>query len=141
MSPPSTGSNSGSDLEDLGLGDSATAEPGINSSALQDDVSTAQDLMCHSGSPLSPTAATKVGVSLVQLPPQPYQPKMSYPKQDFGKQQRSLSMAWYKQYPWLHYLPENDTVLCYYCAKSVQLKMPLSGHGDKTFTEIGFRNW
>ena len=53
VSPPSTGSNSGSDLEDLGLGDSATADPGINSSALQDDVSTAQDLMCHSGSPLS----------------------------------------------------------------------------------------
>ena len=54
VSPPSTGSNSGSDLEDLRLGDSATADPGVNSSALQDDVSTAQDLMCHSGSPLSP---------------------------------------------------------------------------------------
>ena len=96
---------------------------------------------CHSGLPLSHAvqpAATMVGL---HLPPQPYQPKMNYPKQVFGKQQRSLSMAWYEQYPWIHYLPENDSVLCYYCAKSVQLRMPLSGYVDKTFTEIGFRNW
>ena len=89
MSPSSgTDSNSSSDLEDPGASDSATAHPDTYSSALQDDVSTAQDdLMCPSGSPLSTAvqpAATMVGVSLVPLPLQPYQP-MSYPKQVFGE--------------------------------------------------------
>ena len=104
MLPPSPGSTNGSDLEDLVLGDSATgADPG-NSSALKDDVSTAQDLVCPSGLPLSPAvqpaaAATIIGV---HLPSQPYQPKMNYPKQVFGKQQRSLSMAWYEPVSYTH---------------------------------------
>jgi len=55
-------------LEDLGLDDSATANPGINSIALQHDVSTAQDLMCPFGSQLFSVvqpAATMVGCWLI----------------------------------------------------------------------------
>ena len=75
------------------------------------------------------------------LPPEPHQPKLNFPKRTFGKQQRGFSASWYQQYPWLHYLQEEDSVLCFYCATAVQQKMPMTGHTDQTFTEIGFSNW
>jgi len=52
-----------------------------------------------------PSAATMLGDSLVQLPPQLYQTKMSYPNARF----------W--QYPWLQYLPEFPLLLlCKICS-------------------------
>ena len=61
------------------------------------------------------------------LPPQPNQPKLKFPKRTFGKQKRSFSDTWYQSYPWLHYVQENDTVLCFYCATAVQCKLRLGG--------------
>lgn len=61
------------------------------------------------------------------LPPQPNQPKLKFPKCTFGKQKRSFSDTWYQSYPWLHYVQENDTVLCFYCATAVQRKLRLGG--------------
>ena len=74
------------------------------------------------------------------LPPQPNQPKLKFPKRTFGKQKRSFSDTWYQSYPWLHYVPENDTVLCFYCAPAVQRKLPLGGYVETSFTETGFSN-
>ena len=80
-------------------------------------------------------------VPVPKLPSKPHQPKIKYPKKGFGKQQRSFSSSWYEKHPWLHYVPENDSVLCYYCMRCVELKMPISGHVDDFFTQTGFSNW
>ena len=64
------------------------------------------------------------------IPKEPNQSKLHFPKQ-----------KWYEQFPWLHYLQEEDSVLCFYCATAVQRKTPLTGYIDKTFTETGFNNW
>ena len=75
------------------------------------------------------------------LPPQPKQLKLKFPKRTFGKQKRSFSDAWYESFPWLHYIQEDDAVLCFYCTRAVQRKLPLGGYVEKSFTETGFNNW
>lgn len=75
------------------------------------------------------------------LPSQPNQPKLKFPKHTFGKQKQSFSDTWYQSYPWLHYVQENDMVLCFYCAAAVQGKLPLGGYVETSFTETGFSNW
>ena len=72
------------------------------------------------------------------IPSEPNQPKHNFSKSMFGNQKRAFSATWYQHHPWLHYLQEEDSVLCFYCATAVQRKMPLT---DKTFTETGFNNW
>lgn len=42
------------------------------------------------------------------------------------------------QQPWFHYVQEEDSALCFYCATAVQRKMPMTRHTDKAFTETGF---
>ncbi len=68
----------------------------------------------------------------------PHQPILNFPKQTFGKQQRS---SWYSRYPWIHYVQEKDAVVCSDCTIAIQRKMPISGYVDKVFTETGFNNW
>ena len=75
------------------------------------------------------------------IPNEPSQPKLLFPKRNFGSQQRAFCAKWYKQYPWLHYSQEEDSVLCFYCATAVQQKIPLTGYADKTFAQTGFNNW
>ena len=75
------------------------------------------------------------------IPSEPNQPKLHFLKHMFGRQKRGFSATWYQHYPWLHYLQEEDSVLCFYCATTIQRKIPLTGYTDKTFTETGFNNW
>uniref|UniRef100_H3AM22 DUF4371 domain-containing protein n=1 Tax=Latimeria chalumnae TaxID=7897 RepID=H3AM22_LATCH len=42
---------------------------------------------------------------------------------------------------WLHYLQEQDSAVCFYCATAVQQKMPQTNYIDNTFTKAGFSNW
>ena len=63
------------------------------------------------------------------LPPKPNQPKINFPKSVFGTQRRGFSTTWYENYPWLHYILEEDAVLCFYCASAVQHKMLHSNVG------------
>ncbi len=71
----------------------------------------------------------------------PHQPILNFPKQTFGKQQRSFSVSWYSRYPWIHYVQKKDAVVCFNCTIAIQRKMPISGYVDKVFTETGFSNW
>ena len=75
------------------------------------------------------------------LPSQLNQPKLKFPKRTFGKQKRSFSDARYESFPWLHYIQEDDAVLCFYCTRAVQRKLPLGGYVEKSFIETGFNNW
>ena len=75
------------------------------------------------------------------LPSKPNQPKINFPLRSFGKQRRGFSVHWYEKYPWIHYLDNEDAVLCFYCATAVKSKMPLNGYVDSVFTKCGFNNW
>ena len=40
-----------------------------------------------------------------------------------------------------HYVQENDTVLCFYCATAVQRKLRLGGYVETNFTYPKFHQW
>ena len=71
----------------------------------------------------------------------PYHPVLSFPKRSFGKQKRNFIASWYSRYPWLHYVQETDSVICFDCTAASEGKFPISGYIDKVFTETGFNNW
>lgn len=66
---------------------------------------------------------------------------MKFPKCTLGRPKRAFSATWYPTSPWLHYIHENDSVLCFYCATAVQRKLPLGGYVHKCVTETRFNNW
>ena len=39
----------------------------------------------------------------------------SFPTPVFNNRKKSFKASWYKKWWWLHYIEENDTVLCYVC--------------------------
>ena len=75
------------------------------------------------------------------LPLTPNQPKLKFPTRTFGSQKRGFCATWYQNYPWLHYIQEDDSVLCFYCATAVQNRMPVTGYIDSLFSTTGFNNW
>ena len=47
---------------------------------------------------------------------EPLHPKLNFPKHVFGQQQCAFLATWHRQYPWLHYLEEEDLVHHFYYA-------------------------
>ena len=72
------------------------------------------------------------------------QPDKSYPfpKRDFGKRKRLCQPDWFRTYNWLHYRPDDDSVICYICANQ-ELKGNLisASNKDYAFISTGFCNW
>lgn len=54
--------------------------------------------------------------NLIQTPNQPSQ--YNFPKKRYGNQNRSVQSTWFKEYPWLHYDEEKDSL--FYCISSNQ---------------------
>ena len=76
------------------------------------------------------------------LPASPNQPRLKkFPLRQFGTQRRGFSATWYDIHPWLHYLEDEDVILCFYCATAVERKMPMTGYMDTIFSALGFYNW
>jgi len=71
----------------------------------------------------------------------PHHPVLTFPKRIFGNQKPSFIASWYSRCPWLHYLQETDSVICFDCAAASERKFPISAYVDKVFTETGFNNW
>lgn len=70
----------------------------------------------------------------------PFQPYLDvYPRTQFGKQNRSFSKTYYKEYAWVEYSLKKDAVYCFACR--------IFGIGDlvskesSTFTRQGLNNW
>ena len=63
----------------------------------------------------------------------------------FGKKtvvNRSFQSVWFNKYPWLHYIENDDAVLCITCAQaSAQKKLQWSSSSDLAFISKGFTNW
>ena len=91
--------------------------------------------------PDSPSPTTSPVTCTRILPLKPNQPRLKFPMRQFGSKRRSFCYSWYEKYRWLHYIEEEDAVLCFYCATAVQLKMPMRGYMDTVFSTSGFFNW
>ena len=55
---------------------------------------------------------------------------------------RSFQSSWYARWSWLHYLEDQDSVLCFICAKASHLKkIQWSSNFDLAFISKGYSNW
>ena len=73
----------------------------------------------------------------------PEQPSnCSFPKTKFGSLSRSVQCAWFKQYPWLNYSQNEDSLYCYICVNQFHKgNLRSSSNVDQAFTTRGFTNW
>ena len=95
----------------------------------------------EANAPDSPSPTTSPVTCTRIVPLKPNQPRLKFPMRQFGSKRRSFCYSWYEKYRWLHYIEEEDAVLCFYCATAVQLKMPMRGYMDTVFSTSGFFNW
>ena len=72
-----------------------------------------------------------------------FQPKnFDFPKKGYGKQNRSFQQKCFEQLLWLHYNEENDSVLCFICAKQNAKENLISAtKKEEAFLKGGFSNW
>ena len=133
--PGPSGTTSASRFETLNQSDCANDISGMSSS-LYPETSSSESAEDDFSSSTSNSTLIKR-----PIPESPNQPKLQFPKQKFGSQQRAFCAKWYAQFPWLHYVQYEDSVLCFYCATAVQRKAVLTGRTDKAFVETGFSNW
>ncbi len=80
-----------------------------------------------------------------KLPEIPHQPEcIKFPKREFGRKKpvyRSFQSSWFKTWPWLHYVEEQDKVLCHTCARAFHLKQISSTKIETSFIKDGYSNW
>ena len=74
----------------------------------------------------------------------PFHPDRTYEfkKTMAGKQKRSCNYQWFIKYPWLHYAPENDSVICFICFNhNIKNNMLSCTKQEPSFTTTGFSSW
>ena len=102
------------------------------------------DQPCESSSPKSTQARDETGsfttmrITELETPNQP--PAKTIPKMK-GKNERVSSFmdSWYQRYPWIHFCPERQAILCFHCARAYE-----SGKAreqEEAFTHKGMKNW
>ena len=65
-----------------------------------------------------------------------------FPKKSYGKQNRSFQQKLFERFPWLRYNEENDSVLCFICAKrKAKKKNDICTKKEEAFLKGGFSNW
>ena len=75
-----------------------------------------------------------------------HQPKsFKFPKRSFGKKtvvNRSFQSSWFEKWNWLHYIENDDAVVCITCMQAnAQKKLQWSSNLDLAFISNGFKNW
>ena len=64
-----------------------------------------------------------------------------------GGQNRSCQSSWFNKpppdgFPWLHYRPEDDSVLCYICSNKFKKgNLRTVKKIEPSFISTGFQNW
>ena len=90
-------------------------------------------------------ALSKLTLTTPLIGDHPHQPsEFAFPKREFGRQtkvKRSFQGTWFKQWSWLHYVEEKDTVFCYLCVKAYRENKLTRGTIDPSFISRGFSNW
>ena len=67
-------------------------------------------------------------------------PEYSFPQKQFGNKKRSCQSSWFKDYTWLHYSEEKDSVFCIFCMKH-ERKLTAEHNMEDTYIRRGFSNW
>ena len=67
-------------------------------------------------------ALSKLTLTTPLIGDHPHQPsEFAFSKREFGRQtkvKQSFQGTWFKQWSWLHYVEEKDTVFCCLCVKA-----------------------
>ena len=67
-------------------------------------------------------------------------PDYSFPTKQFGKKKRSCQASWFKNFSWLHYSKEKDSVFCIFCIRN-KGKLTAEHNMEETYITKGFNNW
>ena len=74
---------------------------------------------------------------LTDLPFKPHQPTdIIFPKRSFGKTkvvQRSFQASWFKKWTFLHYIEDQDVVVCHTCASGFVENKIKAANADSSF--------
>lgn len=63
-------------------------------------------------------------------------------KQLAGKHILSFQKNWYNRFPWLHFNPGVQGVLCFFCCKAFHTDTsPLAKNAEPAFISSGYKNW
>jgi len=63
-------------------------------------------------------------------------------KQSVGKYIHTFQTQWYNRFPWLHFSPGVEGVLCFYCYKAFHTDTsPLAKNAEPAFISAGFKSW
>ncbi len=64
------------------------------------------------------------------------------PHQQLPNKTLKFQERWFRDYPWLHYVPNAGGVLCFYCMEAFKKQVsPLAKSMDEAFVSTGFKNW
>lgn len=64
------------------------------------------------------------------------------PHQELQNKTLKFQERWFRDYPWLHYVPNADGVFCFYCMEAFKRQSsPLAKSMDEAFVSTGFKNW
>ena len=80
------------------------------------------------------------GTSLVAEKPCQPSSSFSFPKTDFGKQNRSCQSQWFIKFSWLDYDEVNNSVACFICKKHLK-NLEMEKNKEEAFLSTGFHNW
>ena len=62
------------------------------------------------------------------------------PIKQFGKKKRSCQVSWFKNFPWLLYSKEKDSVFCIFCIRH-KGKLTAEHNMEEAYITKGFNNW
>ncbi len=63
-------------------------------------------------------------------------------KQTLSDRTLSFQTQWYSKFKWLHFDPNVDGVLCFYCSKAFKTQVSsLAKNTEPAFVSTGFKNW
>ena len=77
------------------------------------------------------------------VPSSPYQPDTAVIKpQIMAKRTLHFQSSWFTKFPWLHYVPSLEGVLCHICSQAhTDNQLNLAKCSEPVFTTEGFNNW
>ena len=67
-------------------------------------------------------------------------PDYPFPMKPFGKKKRSCQASWFKNFSWLHYSKEKDSVFCIFCIR-YKGKLTAEHNMEEAYITKGFNNW
>ena len=66
----------------------------------------------------------------------------TFPKRKCGEHNRAFQATWFKEFPWLHYKEQHDSVLCFICVQqNGKSNLRAARNKELAFTSTGFTNW